>query len=82
MHFHHCPDCYKTWSCKFDCTIEPDLEDKGKQFGSYCRCKSCDKQIYYQNILATNDDEKYKYKDFWEAYNGFVKVRKKNLHPM
>lgn len=64
-HYHHCPNCYSHWECDYKCTIEPDLEDEGKQFGSHCACPSCDKQI--------QDEEKYKTKEFWLRYNGFIK---------
>jgi hypothetical protein len=79
MHYHHCPECYEKWQCNFDCTIEPDLEDRGRQFGAHCICNSCEKEVYYHTVLTTNDEEKYKHKEFWDAYNGFVKVRKRNV---
>lgn len=37
-HFHHCPYCYEAWECTAGCTIEPDLEDRGRPFASHWRC--------------------------------------------
>lgn len=39
MHFHHCPYCYEAWECTASCTIEPDLEDRGRPFASHWRCQ-------------------------------------------
>ena len=38
MHYHHCPFCYEAFSCEMRCTIEPDLEDRGRDFGSHTVC--------------------------------------------
>lgn len=48
MHYHSCPICYEKPSCEMDCTIEPDLEDNGKQFGSHVTCDPCKKEKYPQ----------------------------------
>lgn len=37
-HHHHCPYCYEAFSCEMSCTIEPDLEDRGRSFGSHAIC--------------------------------------------
>jgi len=79
MHYHSCPECYEHWECNFDCTIELDLSDLFKdpfdksvrEFGSHCTCPDCDKTI--------EDNAKYQTKEFWDVYNGFVKVREKNV---
>ena len=47
------------------CTIEPDLEEDGKMFGSHCECHDC------QTALSVQD--KYKTKEFWDKYNGIIK---------
>lgn len=65
IHFHHCPECYQKWECQMKCTLEPDLEDEGKQFGSHCMCDGCEKEIVEQ--------QKYFTKEFWLRYNGFIK---------
>jgi len=78
-HYHHCPVCYEHWSCAFECTIEPDLEDNGKEFGAHCTCPECDKMIDHEAIFYSTDNGKYRTKEFWDAYNGFVKVRKNVL---
>jgi transcription elongation factor Elf1 len=41
VHKHHCPECYVHWSCTDDCTIEPDLEEDGNQFGAHYECPAC-----------------------------------------
>lgn len=58
-HYHHCPSCYEKCLCDLDCTIEPDLEDDGKEFGAHCICDSC-----IANELT---------KEWWDRYNGFIK---------
>lgn len=47
-HYHHCPSCYEIYSCELDCTIEPDLDDDGKEFGSHCLCDDCVVKTYPQ----------------------------------
>lgn len=42
IHYHHCPACYEHYECEMDCTIEPDLEQDGKQFGAHCVCPVCE----------------------------------------
>jgi len=37
-HFHHCPHCYEHFECEMGCTICPDLEDRGRDFGSHAIC--------------------------------------------
>ncbi len=39
-HFHDCPFCYRAWECEYDCTIEPDLSEGDRLFGSHHTCKS------------------------------------------
>lgn len=41
IHYHSCPSCYEKPSCEMDCSIEPDLEDDGRQFGSHSICDEC-----------------------------------------
>jgi hypothetical protein len=41
VHYHGCPECYEKKPCTMDCTIEPDLEDNGRQFGAYVCCEDC-----------------------------------------
>lgn len=74
MHYHHCPECYEKWPCDFSCTIEYDLGDGDREFGAHCICDKCEKIIHHENILKSQDPNKYKTKEFWDAYNGFVKV--------
>lgn len=38
-HFHHCPHCYEAFACSGRCTIEPDLADCGRDFGSHAVCR-------------------------------------------
>lgn len=76
MHYHHCPVCYEHWKCYYSCTIEPDLEDNGKEFGAHCTCNSCENMITHERIFYSADRFKYTTKEFWDVYNGFVKVRK------
>jgi hypothetical protein len=38
VHFHHCPHCYEAHPCALNCTICPDLEDRGRDFGSHAIC--------------------------------------------
>jgi hypothetical protein len=64
-HYHHCPGCYCKYECTMMCTIEPDLEEDGKKFGSHSECAFCEARI--------NEEEKYKSKEFWDRYNGFIK---------
>lgn len=64
-HFHSCPECYEHHECAMNCTIEPDLSLDGKPFGSHCKCDSCEQK--------SQEDEKYKTKEFWLRYNGFIK---------
>lgn len=40
-HFHSCPECHEDVACKMECSIEPELEQPEKQFGSYSICDSC-----------------------------------------
>lgn len=75
-HYHHCPVCYEHWKCDANCTIEPDLEDRGKQFGAHCTCPECDVMIAHEDIYYSAGNSKYSTKEFWDVYNGFVKVRK------
>jgi len=64
-HWHHCPECYLKIPCQLYCSIEPDLEDNGREFGSHCVCDICrDKK---------KEEDKYKSKEFWDRYNGYVK---------
>lgn len=37
-HFHNCPHCFEAFSCDDGCTICPDLEDRGRDFGSHHIC--------------------------------------------
>jgi hypothetical protein len=37
-HYHHCPYCYESFACELICTIEPDLEQNGRDFGSHVIC--------------------------------------------
>ena len=37
-HHHHCPYCFESFECEGGCTIEPDLEDNGREFGSHAIC--------------------------------------------
>lgn len=37
-HYHSCPYCYEAWRCTDTCTICPDLEDRGRDFGSNTIC--------------------------------------------
>lgn len=38
-HFHDCPVCFDAFACERDCTIEPDLSDAGRDFGSHAVCQ-------------------------------------------
>ena len=62
IHYHSCPECYEKHKCNLNCTIEPDLEDNGKQYGSHCACDDCQYKI-----------DCLKNKEFWDKYNGFTK---------
>jgi hypothetical protein len=66
IHYHGCPECYEKYSCDMDCTIELDLADSvcypEKQFGAYCICNGCNSE----------KEDKYKTKEFWLRYNGFM----------
>lgn len=75
-HFHHCPECYEHWECSFNCTIEPDLEDDGKEFGAHCTCPPCDVILHHEAVFKESGSGKYNTKEFWDVYNGFVKVGK------
>ena len=79
IHYHHCPVCYEHWSCDWECTIEPDLEDNGKEFGAHTTCPTCDKMIAHEDVFYSKDEDKFRTKEFWDVYNGFVKVRKNVL---
>ena len=60
-HYHHCPSCYEIFPCLLECTIEPDLEDNGRQFGSHCFCDSCVRSTYPQlNRMLKGWDRIYK----------------------
>lgn len=65
MHYHHCPNCYIHAPCIMDCSIQPDLEDDGKEFGSHTFCPVCEEE--------KEKEERYKSKEFWDRYNGFIK---------
>lgn len=41
LHYHSCPECYEIRQCDYRCVFEPDLEDKGRQFGSHEPCPGC-----------------------------------------
>lgn len=41
MHYHSCPNCYEHVSCQMSCSIEPDLQDDDKDFGTHCICDEC-----------------------------------------
>lgn len=61
-HYHACPECYEHWKCNLDCTIEPDLQDGDREFGSHCTCPVC-------------DPNHPKYDQAWfDRYNGFLGV--------
>ena len=64
LHYHHCPECYEHAPCNLYCSIEPDLAEAGKEFGSHCLCDIC---------LNKKKEDKYKTKEFWDRYNGYVK---------
>lgn len=64
-HFHSCPNCYEHVPCHMNCSIEYDLEDKGRQFGSYCLCDECDPK-------SKNSMQVYS-KEWWDRYHGFIK---------
>lgn len=64
-HWHHCPECYEKYPCDMDCTIEPDLFDNGREFGAHCICFVCEEKAM--------GEAKYKTKEFWLRYNGFIK---------
>jgi hypothetical protein len=40
FHWHNCPHCYDDYTCAWDCTIEPDLAEPGRPFGSSFICNS------------------------------------------
>jgi hypothetical protein len=41
LHYHACPECYQDGTCRQVCAHEPDLDDKGKSFGSHAPCDDC-----------------------------------------
>jgi hypothetical protein len=47
------------------CSIEYDLQDGDKQYGAYCICDECEEE--------KKEENKYKTKEFWLRYNGFIK---------
>jgi hypothetical protein len=59
-----------------ECTIEPDLEDDGREFGAHCTCPQCDIMVAHEDVFYSKDEDKFHTKEFWDVYNGFVKVRK------
>jgi hypothetical protein len=61
VHFHHCPECYEKVLCELNCTIEPDLQDGDREFGSHCVCEHCAAQV------------KEPTKEWWDIYHGFKK---------
>jgi hypothetical protein len=44
-HFHNCPLCFDAFPCSYPCTIEPDLADRGRDFGSNIVCQRIECQI-------------------------------------
>lgn len=44
-HFHDCPLCFDAFACSHPCTIEPDLADRGRNFGSHAVCQRIECQI-------------------------------------
>ena len=68
VHWHHCPECYEKFQCMMECTIEPDLEEDGKQFGAYCKCFECE-PIPGRDELG-RPIETFS-KDWWDRYHGF-----------
>lgn len=65
IHYHSCPECYEKYPCCMKCTLEYDLQDGDKKMGAHCICDQCEsKQL---------DIDKYKTKEFWLRYNGFIK---------
>lgn len=75
IHYHKCPECYEVWKCDYLCTMEPDQDDPDTypdyQFGAITKCPTCDPPFPPDPV------DKYKTKEFWDVYNGFVKVKKK-----
>lgn len=65
-HFHHCPEYYYHYPCDLYCTVEPDLRDNCKDFGVHCLCDDCKNK--------KDVEDKYLSKEFWDRYNGFIKI--------
>lgn len=66
VHWHHCPECYDSYQCNMECTIESE-EDDGRQFGAHCKCFSCEPLVGYDS--RGNKVEEFS-QDWWDRYNG------------
>lgn len=82
MHQHKCPECYNSYPCDMDCTIEPDLEDAwGRQYGSYCKCDNCEKSLSEDlepgkitvQWFKKEAQKKNPSPQWWKIYNGILK---------
>lgn len=45
IHWHDCPVCFDSFQCSDRCTIEPDLSDDGRDFGSHTVCHRIECQL-------------------------------------
>jgi hypothetical protein len=70
MHWHHCPECYEQYQCMMECTIEPDLEHDGKQYGAHCKCFQCEPLSGRDSV--GNKIEEFS-QEWWDKYNGIIR---------
>lgn len=62
-HFHHCPECYESYSCGLNCSIA--FQDGDKLYGSHCTCESCEEAKPLQDHELTPE--------WWAKYTGVKK---------
>ncbi len=74
LHYHHCPTCYDHHQCLMACSIEPDLCDGDRQFGSHCNCSICEREANMFFICDTGE-----VRDVWSTVDTLAIWRDDNF---
>lgn len=54
-HYHHCIECFDTFECHMECSIEYDLSDGDRLFGDHCQCFECEPMAGFDDFGRVSD---------------------------